>query len=33
MLKYVVSLCKGRGRCFSVCLVTRGAAGARVWEV
>ena len=34
MLKYVVCLCKGcDGRCVSVCIVTRGAVGAHVWEV
>ena len=35
MLKYVVCLCK-RGMMdvvFSVCIVTRGTGGARVWEV
>ena len=34
MLKYVVCLCKGCGGCcVSVYIVTRGALGARVWEV
>ena len=34
VLKYVVSLCEGRdGCCVFVCIVTRGAVGARVWEV
>ena len=34
MLNYVVYLCKGcDGYVFSVCIVTRGAVGARVWEV
>ena len=34
VLKYIVCLCKGCvGRCVSVCIVTRGAVGARVWEV
>ena len=32
MLKYSVCLCKGCDRCL-VCIVTRGAIGARVWEV
>ena len=34
MLKYVVCLCKGCDGCcaFFVCIVTRGAVGARVWE-
>ena len=31
---YVVCLCKGcDGCCVFVCIVRRGAAGARVWEV
>ena len=34
MLKYVVCLCKGcDGCCVFVCIVTRGAVSARVWEV
>ena len=34
VLKYVVCLCKGcDGCCVFVCIVTRGAVGARVWEV
>ena len=33
VLKYVVCLCKGGGCCVFVCIVSRGAAGARVWEV
>ena len=34
VLKYVVCSCKGCDFCvFSVCIVTRGAVGARVWEV
>ena len=34
MLKYVVYLCRGcDGCCVSVCIVRRGAVGARVWEV
>ena len=33
MLKYVVCLCKWCDECISVCIVTRGAVGARVWEV
>ena len=34
VLKYVVCLCKGcDGRCVFVCIVTRGAVCARVWEV
>ena len=34
VLKYVVCLCKWcDGFVFSVCIVTRGAVGARVWEV
>ena len=32
VLKYVVCVCKGCDGCF-VCIVTRGAVGARVWEV
>ena len=32
VLKYVVGLCKGCDG-FSVCIVRRGAVGARVWEV
>ena len=34
-LKYVVCLCKGcvMDVVFFVCIVTRGAVGARVWEV
>ena len=33
MLKYVVCLCNGcDGCCVFVCIVTRGAVGARVWE-
>ena len=34
VLKYVVCLCNGcDGCCVFVCIVTRGAVGARVWEV
>ena len=34
MFKYVVCLCKGcDGCCVFVCIVTRGAVCARVWEV
>ena len=34
VLKYVVCLCSGCGDVvFSVCIVRRGAVGARVWEV
>ena len=34
VLKYVVCLCKGcDGCCVFVCIVTRGAVGAHVWEV
>ena len=34
VLKYVVCLCKGcAGCCVSDCIMTRGAVGARVWEV
>ena len=35
MLKYVVCLCSGCDvmDVFSVCIVRRGAVGARVWEV
>ena len=36
VLKYVVCLCMGsdvRDVVFSVCIVMRGAVGARVWEV
>ena len=34
LLKYVVCLCKGcDGCCVFVCIVTRGAVGARVWEI
>ena len=34
VLKYVVCLCKGcDGCCVFVCIVTRGAVGALVWEV
>ena len=34
MLKYVVCLCRGcDGCCFPVCIVRRGAVGARVWGV
>ena len=34
VLKYGVCLCKGcDGCCLFVCIVTRGAVGARVWEV
>ena len=36
VLKYVVCLCKGCDGCCVFCLyciVTRGAVGARVWEV
>ena len=33
VLKYVVSLCKWCDVVFSVCIVMRGAVGARVWEV
>ena len=34
VLKYVVCLCKGcDGCCVFVCIVMRGAVGARVWEV
>ena len=34
VLKYGVSLCKGvMDVAFSVCIVTGGAVGARVWEV
>ena len=34
VLKYVVCLCKGcDGCCVFVCIVTRGAVSARVWEV
>ena len=34
VLKYGVCLCKEcDGCCFFVCIVTRGAVGARVWEV
>ena len=32
LLKYVVCSCKGCDVC-CVCIVTRGAVGARVWEV
>ena len=32
VLKYVVCLCKGCDGC-CVCIVTRGAVGARAWEV
>ena len=33
-LKYVVCLCRGSdGCCVSVCIVRRGAVGARVWGV
>ena len=33
-MKYVVCLCKWcDGCCVFVCIVTRGAVGARVWEV
>ena len=33
-LKYVVCLCKGYdGCCVYVCIVRRGALGARAWEV
>ena len=32
--KYVVCLCRGSDGClFSVCIVRRGAVGARVWGV
>ena len=34
VLKYVLCLCKGcDGCCVFVCIVTRGAVGAPVWEV
>ena len=34
MLKYVVCLCKRcDGYVFDICIVRRGAVGARVWEV
>ena len=33
VLKYVVCLCKGCDVVFSVCSVTRGTVGTRVWEV
>ena len=34
VLKYVVCVCKGcDGCCIFVCIVTRGAVGACVWEV
>ena len=34
VLKYVVSLCKGYDGCWVfVCIVARGAVGARVWGV
>ena len=34
VLKYVVCLCSGcDGCCVSVCIVRRGAVGARVWEI
>ena len=34
VLKYVVCLCKGcDGCCVFVCIVRRGAVGARVWGV
>ena len=34
VLKYVVCLCRVcDGCCVSVCIVTRGAVGARVWEL
>ena len=34
MLKYVLCLCSGcDGCCVFVCIVMRGAVGARVWEV
>ena len=36
VLKYVVCLCKGcdvMDVVFSICIVKRGAVGARVWEV
>ena len=34
ILRYVVCLCNGYdGCCISVCIVTRGAIGARVWGV
>ena len=35
MLKYVVCVCVGgvMDVVFSVCIVKRGAVGARVWEV
>ena len=34
VLKYVVCLCKGCDGCYVfACIVTRGAVGARVWEV
>ena len=34
VLKYVVCLCRGcDGCCVFVCIVTREAVGARVWEV
>ena len=34
VLKYVVCLCKGvMDVMFSVCILTRGAVDARVWEV
>ena len=34
VLKYVLCLCKGcDGCCVAVCIVKRGAVGARVWEV
>ena len=34
MLKYVACLCKVcDGCCVLACTVTRGAVGARVWEV
>ena len=33
VLKYVVCLCDGCNVAFSVCIVMRGAAVARLWEV
>ena len=34
VLKYVICLCKGvMDVVFYVCIVTRGAVGASVWEV
>ena len=36
VLKYVVCLCKGcdvMDVVFSICIVKRGAVGARIWEV